>query len=155
MYDRPLFTEFGPEPHCLGRIWLAFGMMPFVSAVLGGLLWGGSGPVAILSGVSAIFVTISGGLPAYLTLKQRGPISLSQTVWTGAALGNLPLALFGFMSALFALAHVAAGTISQHLVPISSLIISTIGLILLGSILGAASAAVFWFVAIKGTDLSD
>lgn len=155
MNDRQLFAAFDREPPCLGRVWLAFGLLPLVSAILGGLLWGGSGPVAILSGISAIFVTISGGLPAYLTLKRRGPISLSQTVWTGAALGNLPLALFAFMSALFALAHVAAGTISQHLVPISQLILSTVRLIVLGTILGGASAAVFWFVAIKDTDLSD
>ena len=155
MNDRQFFAAPHPEPHCLGRVWLAFSVMPLVSGFLGGLLWGGSNPIAILSGVSAIFVTLCGGLPAYLTLKQRGPISLPQAVWTGAALGNVPLALFAFMSALFALAHVAAGTISQHLVPISELFFSAVRLILLGTILGAASAAVFWFVAIKGTDLSD
>lgn len=58
------------------------------------------------------------------------------------------------MSALVALAHGAAGTISQHLSPIPELIFSTLRLILLGTALGAASAAVFWFIAIRGTDSS-
>ncbi len=76
-------------------------------------------------------------------------------MWAGAALGHIPFALFAFMSAMFALVHVAAGTISQHLLPIPELMFSTLGIILLGTVLGAASAAVFRFIAIRGTDLSD
>ncbi len=96
-----------------------------------------------------------GGLPAYLTLKDRGPISLSQTMWADAALGNLPSRCSRSCRRCWRLRHLAAGTMSLHLSPIPELIFSTLRLILLGTALGAASAAVFWFVASKDTDLSD
>lgn len=155
MNDRHLFTAFGPEPRCLGRIWLGFLIMPVVSGVLALLLSGGSAGVALIASVSAILVTIFGGVPAFLTLKGRGPISLSQTMWVGAALGNIPFALFALMSGLFALSHVAAGTLAEHLSPLTDLVLAAFRIILLGSAVGSLSAAVFWFVAVEGSDMSD
>lgn len=155
MSDRQLFTTPGPEPQCLGRIWLAFALMPLVSGLAGLLLSGGVAPVAFLASACAIFVTFAGGLPAFLTLKRRGPISLSQTMWVGAALGNLPSAVYAVMLALYSLVHLAAGTLFARLLPLPQLVASAVMLILFGSAVGAASAAVFWFVALKGTDLSD
>ena len=156
MNDRPLFTAFesGP-PHAIGRLWLAFLIMPVVSALIALGVSGGSGPVAILVGILAIFVTACGALPAFISLKQRGPLRLSQALWAGAALGNVPNALFAFMSALFALAHVANGTISDHLAPVPQLLFGALNVILLGTAVGAGSAAVFWFVGIRGTDWSE
>jgi hypothetical protein len=55
---------------------------------------------------------------------------------------------------MFALIHVAAGTISDHLAPLPDLIAGNLALIAAGSLLGVVSAAVFWAVAILGTEVS-
>jgi hypothetical protein len=57
------------------------------------------------------------------------------------------------MSAFFAVAHIAAGTISQHVAPLWSLLAGALRVVLLGTAVGSISAAVFWFVGLRGTDL--
>jgi len=74
---------------------------------------------------------------------KRGPVTLGRLVLAGVALGNAPLALYALAAAFFAILHIAAGTMSQHLMPLSSLLAGALRAVLLGSAMGAASAAVF------------
>jgi hypothetical protein len=137
--------------------------MPLVSAIAAAVVFpvvsfrgadaAGSGVFAFVTAIAAVFVTPAGAVPAFLALKRRGPITFSQTLWAGAALGNAPGALFALMSAFFAAAHVAAGTISQHVSPLSSLLAGALRVVLLGTAVGSISAAVFWLVGLRGTDL--
>jgi hypothetical protein len=83
---------------------------------------------------------------------KRGPVSLGQLVLAGVALGNVPLVFYAMAAAFFSIAHFAAGTLSQHLVPLSELIAGTLRAILIGSAIGSASALVFWLVGIRGGD---
>jgi hypothetical protein len=136
--------------------------MPLVSAIAAAVVFpvvsfrgagvAGSGVFAFVAAIAAVFVTAAGAVPAFLALKRRGPITFSQTLCAGAALGNAPGALFAFMSAFFAVAHIAAGTISQHVSPLSSLLAGALRVVLLGTAVGSISAAVFWFVGLRGTD---
>lgn len=162
MNDRPLFVAFDPEPTPSSfRLLLAFLCTPVVSALVGAVVMpamtGGSAPVAasaLMGGIAGALVTLCGGVPAFWWLRRRGPISLAQTLCAGAALGNAPVALTLFGTGVYAVAHLAAGTISLHRLPVLEFLASVLGLLVMGTSLGTAAAAVFWFVAIRGTDLS-
>ena len=166
MDDRPIFTSAHSHSRVgAGRLWLAFLLMPLVSAVaaaavspivaLGGAGSGGAGIFAFLAGVAAVVVVPAGAVPIFLTVKRRGRITLSQTLFAGAALGNAPGALLALMGAFFALLHVVGGTISQHLSPLTSLLVGALRIVVLGTAVGTISAAVFWFVGLRGTDLAE
>lgn len=166
MDDRSLFTgaDTSARPN-RWRLLLAFFLMPPTSALAAAAIFpvvsfGASGPdtvapIAFLAGLAAVFVVLAGALPAFLSARRRGPITFSQTVRAGAMLGNLPLALVAFMSALLTVAHIAAGTISQHLSPLGSLVAGGLRVVLLGTAVGAISAALFWLVGLKGTILAE
>jgi hypothetical protein len=113
---------------------------------------GADGGLAVLVGVLAAVVTIGGAVPVVLSLMKRGRVPLGRLVLAGVALGNVPLALYALVAAFFATLHLAAGTMSEHLLPLSSLLAGTLRAVLLGSAMGAASAVVFWFVGIRGAD---
>ena len=166
MDDRPIFTSaHSPSRAGVARLWLAFLLMPPASAAaaaavfplvaLEGARSGGVGVFAFLAAVAAVVVVPAGAVPAFLTLKRRGRITLSQTLYAGAALGNAPGALFAVMTAFFALLHVVSGTISQHLAPLSSLLAGALRIVVLGTAVGTISAAVFWFVGLRGSDLAE
>ncbi|CAN5863499.1 hypothetical protein BH18ACI5_BH18ACI5_20920 [soil metagenome] len=53
---------------------------------------------------------------------------------------------------MFTVGHIAAGTLSQHLAPVSSLLAGAARVIFIGTALGAVSAAAFWFAGIYGSD---
>ena len=106
----------------------------------------------MLVGVVAALVTVGGAVPVVLSLIKRGPLTVGRLVLAGVALGNAPLALYAAAVAFFAILHLAAGTMSQHLMPLSSLLAGTLRAVLFGSAMGAASAVVFWFVGIRGAD---
>jgi hypothetical protein len=98
-------------------------------------------------------VTFGGAVPAVLWRMKRGPISLRHLITVGLVLGNAPFLLYVVGLVLPAtLAHLAAGTMSQHLVPLSSLIAGTLRALAIGSGLGTVSAIVLWFLGIRGTD---
>ena len=166
MDDRQLFTALAsPSGPNWWRVWLAFLLMPPVSAgaaavvfpvlSLGGATNGGSGVFAFIAAIASVFVTVAGALPMFLSLKRRGPISFSRTLWAGAALGNAPGALYAILILLFTLVHIAAGTISQHLSTPASLLAGALRVAMLGTAVGTISAAVFWVIALRGTDLAD
>ena len=93
-------------------------------------------------------------MPAFYSRVKRGPVSLKQTLLAGLALGNAPFAVITLVTIMFALMHVAAGTIGEHLAPLPDLIASNLALIAIGSLLGIVSAAIFWAIAILGTEVS-
>ena len=137
-----------------GRLLLGFALMPlsnFVMAlVVFPLLWS----FAILTGVIAVVITVAGAVPVVHSLMKRGAVSLKQLLLAGLALGNAPFAVYAVMALMFTLMHVANGTIADHLSPLPDLIAGTLRVIAIGSFFGMASAAIFWAVAILGTDAS-
>ena len=54
----------------------------------------------------------------------------------------------------FTIGHLVGGTMSQHLVPVSELLAALLRSITMGSIIGVVSAVVFWFVGVRGTNVS-
>ena len=54
------------------------------------------------------------------------------------------------VTAIFALGHLAAGTLTDHLSPPLELLAAALRIILLGSFMGAASGALFWLIAVSG-----
>ena len=162
--NRFMRREPGSSPGT-ARLWLAFLLMPPVSALAAAVVFPllsvgqfqpeGVAPVAFAAAIAAVLVTLGGALPAFLTLKRRGAITLSQTLCAGAALGNAPNVAIAVGAIFFTLAHIAAGTISQHLSPPLGILTGAVRLLLLGTAVGIISAAVFWFIALRGTDLAD
>ena len=154
-----------------GRLWLAFALLPVTNLLFGYALFpifwwlGNRGSarvvdpasealaIGILCAVLALLVTICGGIPVLFWLRRRGPITLQQTLAAGILLGNTPLATYGFVSLMFALMHLLAGTLSEHLAPAAELVLATVRVVLLGSVMGLASALVVWVLGIRNTAL--
>jgi hypothetical protein len=162
------------EPHAATaphtyRLWAAFAVLPFVDALVGfvgfPLVWYMGGhdgrpadpeqaarSFALLSGFLGLVVTIGGAVPAVLWLRKRGPVSLWQLIAAGLILGNVPFLFYMIRFVLpAALTHLVAGTMSQHLVPVSDLLAGVLRVLAIGSVMGALSALVFWFLAIRRT----
>ena len=108
---------------------------------------------AILAGVLGILVTICGAVPVTFSLLKRGPVSLAQLLVAGVALGNAPFAAYALILLPFAILHVIEGTMSEHLVPLPDLLAGVLRAVLIGSVMGTASAVVFWLVGIRGADV--
>lgn len=155
------------------RLLLAFALMPVINALMAFVAFPtmqtlrergefdvvvssdhGTYILAVLTGLTAAIVTIAGAVPAFYTMVKRGPVSLKQTLLAGLALGNAPFVVITLVTIMFALMHVAAGTISDHLAPLPDLIAANLALIAIGSSFGVVSAAIFWAVAIRGTGIS-
>lgn len=168
--DEPARHRIGDRPYerpSRGRLFVGFVILPFANALmafvgfpvvwwLGGQLGQMTEPFvaarafAILAGFFGFLVTLGGAVPAVLWRLRYGPIPLRHAVVAGLLLGNAPAALWGLAAAGFAVAHAAAGTLSQHLLPISDLAAGTLRLLTIGSTLGVASAVLFWLVALQG-----
>jgi hypothetical protein len=146
------------------RFWLALAALPPLDAVTAyfafPLVWYMGGhrgqsydPIqparafALLTGILSVFVTCAAA-PTVIWMKKHGAITLRHLLLAGVALGNAPF--FGIVAAIvlpFTVMHIAAGTISQHLSPVSDLIAGTLRSLALGSTMGAWSAFVFWMIA--------
>jgi hypothetical protein len=158
-------------PHSY-RLLMAFAVVPFVDALIGfvgfPLVWyigGHTGRLhdtaaaargfAMVTGFAGLVVTVCGAVPVVLWLMKRGPVSLPQLLSAGVLLGNAPFFVYVIGLVLPAtLAHLAGGTLSQHLSPVSDLIAGALRTLAIGSVLGASSAFVFWFLGIRRTDAS-
>ncbi|HXG53860.1 MAG TPA: hypothetical protein VNJ03_00635 [Vicinamibacterales bacterium] len=153
------------------RVFAAFPILPFVNAasalVVSPLFWYVTGrpgrldnpqaaamSFAVITGVAALLVTLCGAVPAFSRLRKRGPISLTQTVAVGIALGNVPVIAIALAALYFTVLHIIGGTISYHLSPPLEIVAGFLPLIVIGSVLGTMSAWVFWMIAIRGTDVS-
>jgi hypothetical protein len=150
---------------------VAFAMLPPLDAVLGyvvfPLLWwlgvgtpGLADPMVAarafvpVAGFIGLIVTVAGAMPVVFTQIRRGPISLRQALLAGLALGNAPLVVIVYATILLALGHMAMGTISEHLAPVSALVASPLRAIAIGSAYGVMSALVFWVAGVWRSDLA-
>jgi hypothetical protein len=148
------------------RVWVAFALLPFADALIGylgfPLVWymgghsgqlvdpeGAARGLGIVAGVLGLLTTLAGAVPIVIWLLQRGPVSLAQLLGVGVLLGNGPFLLYVVGLVLPAtVMHLANGTMADHLSPLSELIAGTLRAIAVGSVIGAWSALVFWFVGI-------
>jgi hypothetical protein len=153
------------EPHAASpwrglRLWAAFAVLPIMNTLIGyGLGYymgqrqhgtGVAGQFAFFAGFFSFGVTFVGAFPVVFSLMQRGPVSLKQLLTAGALLGNAPFLVYMLGLVLpFTVAHLIAGTLSEHLAPLPGLITDALRVVAGGSILGAWSAFVFWFIGIR------
>ena len=151
------------------RIVAAFAVVPvvvFFVAYLGhpivwymsghpGQLTGPTDPAVSFATLTTFFgllTTVFGAVPAFVWMKQRGPVSLSRALGAGIVLGNGPVVAIALGALYFTLLHIIGGTISQHLSPPLDVIAGFARLSVIGSVLGAISAFVFWLIGVRGTD---
>jgi hypothetical protein len=146
-------------PRHVSRLVLGLAVQPVVAAVLGFVsfpvleyaertLHGGSSvdsldaaiAVALGSAIVAGIVTLVGAFPVVAWRLNRGPFTLSEVLWWGVALGNLPLILIATLA-----------TISGNTQPGSSSPPVVLRGLVAGSVFGLAGAGVFWFVAVRGS----
>jgi hypothetical protein len=141
---------------------LGLAVQPFVAALLGFVifpvvdytgraLYGGrpADPLdAAISfaagvGIAGLLITAFGALPTLAWLLKRGPVSKRQALISGAVLGNVP--------GLVIVGAIAATRMTQGAMPgLRELTYGPAGAvraIVVGSFIGAASAAVFWRLA--------
>lgn len=142
------------------RLLAGFAVQPFSAAALGFITFplidftqrtieggattdpmGAAVSVGLGAGLAAFLVTVCGALPVVAWLLRRGPLTLRQVLWGGVILGNLP---FGVIAALAVITNnVSAGA-------------SFVGILrafAFGSLFGAAGAALFWAISIRGTTM--
>lgn len=149
------------------RLWAAFAAVPFLDALVAffgfPLVWyiGGhtgrpqdpteaAGSFALLIGLMGLVVTVGGAVPIVLWLMKRGAVSLRELITAGVLLGNVPFVLYvvGLVLPLTVL-HLIRGSMAQHLMPLSDLIVGTLRAVAIGSVLGALSSLVFWLLGIR------
>jgi len=117
---------------------------------------GGSAPshvalsLALTAGVMAVFVTVFGVLPLVAWLMGRGRLSLRTLVFLGAALGNAP---FAVLCLLIFVSHLARGTMPANPGDFWHGPGPAFHMITEGIFVGMGCAAVFWAVAIRGTEV--
>jgi hypothetical protein len=101
-------------------------------------------------GIIAIVVTIFGAVPAMTWLIRRGPLSLQTVLLLGATLGNVP---FAMIVVAILVMHLVNGTLSTDVAGLWYGVHGSVRAIALGLLIGTISAAVFWVVGIRGTEL--
>ena len=110
---------------------------------------------ALLTGLLGVLVTVAGAIPVVFWLMKRGRLSVGQLLVAGVALGNTPFAFYVLCLILPAtMAHLAAGTMSDHILPASELLLGGLRAILIGSTFGALSAAIVWVVGVSRANAS-
>ena len=102
---------------------------------------------AILGIVFGFLVVVTAALPLMVWLIQRGHTSIGHFTLAGIVLGNLPFAVYLAVVLGATVRHLIGGTLAAHLSPITDLLIGGLRAVVIGSVMGAASAVVFWLVA--------
>ena len=134
------------------RLLGAFALLPLVDAAVAFVALPPA--IAMLAGIMGLFVTLSGAMPVVYWLIRRGPVTFAQILIAGLALGNVPFAIYALAMIPYALLHLALGTLKDHLIPVSALLAGALFSIAIGTGMGMISAAVFWFAAFRGTDVT-
>jgi hypothetical protein len=102
--------------------------------------------------IIGLVVTVCGAVPGFIFLRRRGRLSLSSLVILGVVLGNVPLAVI-MVGVLAANSH--DGTFGwRTLSNASGGISGAVSLVLLGTAYGAASAATFWLIGVRGSGVA-
>lgn len=108
--------------------------------------------VAFGTSIIGTVVTVFGAVPGFIWLRRRGRLSLRSLVILGVVLGNVPLGLImlGVLGT-----HAANGTRGWETLGTAwGGLRGTARLVLLGTAYGAASAAAFWLVGVRGSGLA-
>jgi hypothetical protein len=100
-------------------------------------------------GIIAVVVTVYGAVPAVTWLIRRGPLPLGKVLLLGAALGNVPFVL---IVVAILVTHLLRGTLTTGVAGLWYGMYGTVRAIVLGLVLGTIPAAIFWVVAIRGTE---
>jgi len=101
------------------------------------------------AGVVGLLMTVFGALPALIWSLQRGPVTRRRVLLGGAVLGNVPGVLIVLLLAMSRLARGEAPSFDNLTYgPIGAL-----RALVTASLLGLASAGVFWWLA--GSQLAD
>lgn len=103
--------------------------------------------IAVFIGIAGVVITVGFAYPAFLWLLRRGHVSLTQTIVSGAILGNVP-------SAVVIGGLVLGGLRETGAMPTLGELVAFVDFAsLLGSIAGATAAAVFWWIAVRHIDM--
>ena len=103
--------------------------------------------IAVFIGIAGVVITIGLAYPAFRWLLGRGHVSLTQTIVSGAILGNVP-------SAVVVGGLVLGGLRETGTMPTLGELVAFVDFAsLLGSIAGATAAAVFWWIAVRHIDM--
>jgi len=106
--------------------------------------------IAALTGATAAVVTVVGAVPVVLALMRRGSLSLGRLLAAGVILANAPFLWFVAGIVLpMTLLHLIDGTLPAHLAPASDVAKGTVAVLAVGTIFGAWSALVLWFVGLR------
>jgi hypothetical protein len=107
--------------------------------------------VGLALGVTIIGFVVTGvATLAVAWMVSRGPMSLSNLLFLGAALGNVPFVLIVVAILLVQLMN---GTLSSDVARLWYGLYGAVRAISLGCWIGACSAAVFWVIGVRGTEL--
>lgn len=105
-----------------------------------GNLWDGAESIALAVGIVGVGITLLGAVPLVATQLARGPLSRSQVLTSGLALGNIPTMLMCVL---------LIGRQAQSPGPVD-LMDGPVGLarvLIFGSLFGLVGAATFWWIA--------
>ena len=130
------------------RLLLGFAILPIVDAGVA-LLVLPRGLAVVVAGVG-LLVTVAGAVPVVYWLMRARRLRLTNLLLAGLALGNAPFAWYVLGLVLpLTIMHMAMGTLSEHLLPFSSLIAGSARALAIGSFFGVLSAAAFWLVTVR------
>lgn len=144
------------------RVLLAFAVLPLAMALAGylafPLVWALAGhrgrpmdsapaQFAALAAVLCLLVSLIAA-PLVLRLARQGRASCSRLLLIGAALGNLPFALYVGLILPATIAHLLAGTLRERLVPIAGLLPGVANAVIIGTSFGMLAAAIVWAIAV-------
>jgi hypothetical protein len=103
--------------------------------------------IAAFIGIAGVVITVCLAYPAFLWLLRRGHVSLTKTIVSGAILGNVP-------SAVVIGGLVLGGLRETGTIPSLGELVAFVDVAsVIGSIAGATSAAVFWWIAVRHIDM--
>ena len=159
-----------PRSPQLLRLWTAVAVLPLITAALAfmafPLVWAisgnqgrpfdsneAAGAFAFVAGFFGSVVTFGGAAPLAFWRLRRGSIPLRQSVVDGLLLGNVPFLLYVVAFVLpLTVMHMVNGTMSGRWLPVTELVLGALRAIVIGSLLGMASGAIFWAIGLRETD---
>jgi hypothetical protein len=107
--------------------------------------------LAMAAGLMAVFVTIFGAVPLVAWSIRRGRVSLRQALVAGAALGNAPAAV---LFVLVIIHSIRRGTMPDNPANLWYGAGGAFRTVTEGMFVGMGCAAVFWALAIRGTEVN-
>jgi hypothetical protein len=102
--------------------------------------------IGLGGGIAAVFVVVFCAVPALLWLRRRGPIARAHALGVGAILGNVPAVVLTLLAIREQIANGRALHVTEG--PAAFL-----RLVLGGTLVGVATAAVFWRIALRDSEL--